>query len=174
MNILFDTNVILDVLLERGEFLQDSVALVNKVELTEINGFLSASSIATIYYIAQKTFNRKKAEKEIELLTEIFGIAPVNKTVIVDALKLSFKDFEDAIIHESAKFVNADCIVTRNVKDFKKAKINVYSPIDLLNSLKMKGLIDPDDQEGQSDQDDQSEQSDQHGKSDQIPGDEMD
>lgn len=165
MNILFDTNIILDVLLERGDFLQESVALVNHVELAEINGFLSASSIATIYYIAQKTFNRKKAETEIELLTEIFDIAPVNKTVIVDALKLGFKDFEDAIIHESAKCINADCIVTRNVKDFKKAKISVYSPIDLLNSLKMKGLID---------QDDQSEQSDQDGKSDQIPGDEMD
>ena len=68
MNILFDTNIILDVLLERGDFLQESVALVNLVELAEINGFLSAGSIATIYYIAQKTFNRKKAEKEIELL----------------------------------------------------------------------------------------------------------
>ncbi len=165
MNILFDTNVILDVLLERGDFLQDSVALVNHVELAEINGFISASSIATIYYIAQKAFNRKKAEKEIELLTEIFGIAPVNKTVIVDALKLGFKDFEDAIIHESAKCINADAIVTRNVKDFKKAKIKVFSPIELLNSLRMQGLIDQDDQSEQSDQDDQS---------DQIPGDEMD
>jgi hypothetical protein len=56
-------------------------------------------------------------------------------------------------------------IVTRNVKDFKKAKINVFSPNELLNSLRMKGLIDQDDQSEQSDQDDQS---------DQIPGAEMD
>ncbi len=161
MNILFDTNVILDVLLERGDFLQDSVTLVNYVELAEINGFLSASSIATIYYIAQKALSRKKAEKEIELLTEIFGIAPVNKNVIVDALKLGFKDFEDAIIHESARCVNADGIVTRNVKDFKKAKIKVYTPAGLLNSLKMKGLIDQDNQKDQIDQDDQYDQGDQ-------------
>ncbi|MGD2089684.1 MAG: PIN domain-containing protein [Candidatus Aminicenantes bacterium] len=162
MNILFDTNVILDVLLERGDFLQESVALFNHVELAEINGFISASSIATIYYIAQKAFNRKKAEEEIELLTEIFGIAPVDKTVIVDALKLGFKDFEDAIIHESAGCINADAIVTRNVRDFKKAKIKVHSPNDLLNSLRIQALIDQDEK---SDQDDQS---------DQIPGAEMD
>jgi predicted nucleic acid-binding protein len=162
LNIVFDTNVILDVLLERGDFLQESVALVNHVELAETNGFISASSIATIYYIAQKAFNRKKAEKEIELLTEIFDIAPVNKTVVVDALKLGFKDFEDAIIHESARCINADAIVTRNVKDFKKAKIKVHSPIELLNSLRMQGLIDQDDQ------------SDSDSQSDQLPGDEMD
>lgn len=137
MNILFDTNVILDVLLERGDFVRESAALVNCVELAEINGFLSANSIATIYYIAQKAFSRQKAVKEIELLTEIFDIAPVNKTVIVDALKLGFKDFEDAIIHESARCINADGIVTRNIKDFKKAKITVYSPAELLHSLKM-------------------------------------
>jgi predicted nucleic acid-binding protein len=151
LNILFDTNVILDVLLERGEFFQESLALVNHVESSKINGFLSASSIATIYYITQKAFSRKKAEKEIELLTEIFSIAPVNQTVIIDALKQGFKDFEDAIIHESAKYINADGILTRNVKDFKKANINVYSPVELLNSLKLMGLIDRDDQEDQGD-----------------------
>lgn len=171
MNILFDTNVILDVLLERGDFLQESVALVNHVESVEINGFLSASSIATIYYIAQKTFSRKKAVKEIELLTEIFGIAPVNKTVIVDALKLGFKDFEDAIIHESAKCINADAIVTRNVKDFKKATINVYSPAQLLNSLRMKGLID---KEGQEDQGDKDHQDDNDDRPHPVPGDGID
>lgn len=135
MNILFDTNVILDVLMERGDFFQESAALVNFVELGEINGFLSANSIATIYYLTQKAFNRKKAVKEIELLTTIFDIAPVNKTVIVDALRLDFKDYEDAIIHESAGRVNADAIVTRNIKDFKKAKINVYSPKELFYLL---------------------------------------
>jgi predicted nucleic acid-binding protein len=139
LNILFDTNVILDVLLERGDFFQESLALVNHVELSEINGFLSACSIATIYYIARRAFSRKKAEKEIELLTEIFNIAPVNQTVIINASKLGFKDFEDAIIHESARYINADGILTRNAKDFKKAKITVYSPLELLNFLKLPG-----------------------------------
>lgn len=82
--------------------------------------------------------------------------------MIVDALKLGFQDFEDAIIHESAKCINADAIVTRNVKDFKKAKIKVQSPIELLNSLRMLGLIDQDDQNNSDNQ------------SDQIPGDKMD
>ncbi len=92
-----------------SDFFQQSAALVNCAELAEINGFLSTNSIATIYYITQKAFDRKKAVKEIELLTEIFEIAPVNKAVIVDALKLNFKDFEDAIIHEAARCIPFHC-----------------------------------------------------------------
>ena len=68
----------------------------------------------------------------------------------------------DVLIHESARYINADAIVTRNVKDFKKAKIKVHSPNDLLNSLRIQGLIDQDEK---NDQDDQS---------DQIPGDKRD
>lgn len=135
MNILFDTNIILDVLLERGDFFEDAATLVNRVELAEINGFLSANSIATIYYIIKKAFDNQKAVKQIELLSEIFDIAPVNKTVIINALKLEFKDFEDAIIHESARAVNADIIVTRNLKDYTKAEITINSPTDLLKAL---------------------------------------
>jgi len=55
----------------------------------------------------------------------------VNRITLTDSLTCGFNDFEDAIIYNSALQVNADGIVTRNVKDFKAAKINVYQPYEL-------------------------------------------
>lgn len=89
-----------------------------------------------LLYITKRV-QQEKAVEEVELLTKIFKIAPVNKTVITKALKLGFKDFEDAIIHESARVENVDGIVTRNIKDFKEASIRVYSPRELLDTLKL-------------------------------------
>ncbi len=58
----------------------------------------------------------------------IFEIAPVNKTALELALNVPFKDFEDAVLHESARLVNADVIVTRNTADFKHSNIPVRLP----------------------------------------------
>ena len=135
MKILFDTNIILDVLLDREPFSDLAVKLVSKVEKTEIKGFLGATTITTIYYLASKVAGKKKADREISKLLSIFQIAPVNKSVLDGAIKAKFKDFEDAVLHEAAKQVEAQGIVTRNAKDFKKATLSIYSPEELYNML---------------------------------------
>ncbi len=65
-----------------------------------------------------------------------FEVAPVNRAVIDDALKLGFKDFEDGVMHEAGQHVGAEAIVTRNAKDFKKGSPSVYEPIDLVRLLR--------------------------------------
>ncbi len=69
-----------------------------------------------------------RAREGISLLLSLFEIAPVNKTILERALSLPFKDFEDAVLHESARLVNADVIVTRNTADFKHSNIPVRVP----------------------------------------------
>lgn len=135
MNILFDTNVILDALLERSPFLKETTLLFDAVEESVINGFICADSITTIYYLVTKGTNRKTAQQKIKLLLELFDVAPVNRPVLEDALSVKFNDFEDAVIYQSARSVNADGIVTRNPKDFKKSKISVYSPRELITAI---------------------------------------
>ncbi len=135
MNILFDTNVILDVLLERAPFCQETTFLFDAVEESIINGFICANSITTIYYLINKGANKKTAQQKIKLLLELFEVAPVNRPILEDALTVKFIDFEDAVVYQSAMSVNADGLVTRNPKDFKKSKISVYSPQELLAAL---------------------------------------
>ena len=135
MKILFDTNVILDVLLDREPFSDIATKLVSKVEKNEIIGYLGATTVTTIYYLAAKVAGKKKADLEISKLLSIFQIAPVNKSVLTEAIKTKFKDFEDAVLHEAAKQVEIQGIVTRDPKDFKNATLSIYSPEELYKML---------------------------------------
>jgi predicted nucleic acid-binding protein len=135
VKILFDTNIILDVLLDREPFSDLALKLVSKVEKKEIKGFLAATTVTTIYYLAFKVVGKKKADLEISKLLSIFQIAPVNISVLTEAIKTKFNDFEDAVLHEAAKQVDVQGIVTRNPKDFKNATLSIYSPEELHKML---------------------------------------
>lgn len=135
MKILFDTNVVLDVLLDREPFSELATKLFSKVEKKELKGFLGATTITTIYYLASKVAGKKKADQEISKLLSLFQIAPVNKSVLDEAIKSRFSDFEDSVLHEAAKQIGVQGIVTRNPKDFKKATLSIYSPEELYKML---------------------------------------
>jgi predicted nucleic acid-binding protein len=138
MNILFDINVILDSLLDRKPYGHIATLLINAVEESIINGFLSADSITTLFYLIQKVKNKQQAKDTIKLLLDIFEISPVNRAVLQEAVNINFSDFEDAVVYQSAFLNNCNGIVTSNTKDFKKSKINIYNPKELLNAIKYK------------------------------------
>jgi predicted nucleic acid-binding protein len=135
LNILFDTNVILDALLDRKPFSAIAVLLMDAAEKSIVNGFLCAHSVTTIYYLMEKTKERTFARQNIRLLLDIFAVAPVTRVVLQEALDLDFSDYEDAVVHESAISINADGIVTGNSADYSKSSIAVYSPAELLSAI---------------------------------------
>ncbi|MEO2069609.1 MAG: PIN domain-containing protein [Desulfurobacteriaceae bacterium] len=139
MRVLFDTNVILDVLLDRKPFSKPASNLLSKVEKGEITGVICATTITTIYYLVSKALNREKANECLDLLLNLVEVASVNRSVIETAGKLNFKDFEDAVIYASALHSKCSCIVTRNLEDFPTLKIPVFSPEEFLQVLKVKG-----------------------------------
>ena len=75
------------------------------------------------------------ALEEINKLMMLFEIAQVNRAVLDAALTSGFKDFEDAVVNEAALYQGVQGIVTRDFNGFKKSKINVYSPEELLLML---------------------------------------
>ena len=127
MKILLDTNIVLDILMDRMPFADSAVELFSKVEDGTIIGYLCGTTITTVYYLASKAVGAARAQEEIRKLLNLFEVAPVNRHVLEAALVADFNDFEDAVIHEAACHVGADAIVTRNQKDFKKSRIPVYS-----------------------------------------------
>jgi predicted nucleic acid-binding protein len=135
LKILFDTNVILDVLLDREPFSTTAAQLFSKVDTGDLVGYLCATTITTVHYLTTKVIGAQQAQHEIAKLLTLFEIAPVNRVVLKAALELKFTDFEDAVIHESATHVGAQAIITRNPRDFKKATVSVYSPDELLKIL---------------------------------------
>ena len=127
MKILLDTNIVLDILMDRMPFADSAVELFSKVEDGTIIGYLCGTTITTVYYLASKAVGAARAQEEIRKLLNLFEVAPVNRHVLEAALVADFNDFEDAVIHEAACHVGANAIVTRNQKDFKKSRIPVYS-----------------------------------------------
>ncbi len=102
MNILFDTNVVLDVLLDREPFANDAAFLLSKVEQSKISGFLCATTVTTIHYLIAKALGPVEAILHVQSLLSLFTVAPVNRLVLEQALAASFIDFEDAVLHAAA------------------------------------------------------------------------
>ena len=135
MKILFDTNVVLDLLLDRKPFVEHSQELFAMVESGKIDGFLGATTITTLEYLLHKALSTKEANGIIRKLLKLFEIAPVNRLVLEDAIDSSFSDFEDGVLHAAAIHCGVQAIVTRDQKGFSKAQVVVYPPQDLLNIL---------------------------------------
>jgi predicted nucleic acid-binding protein len=138
LRILFDTNVILDVLLDREPFSSTAAKLFSKVETGEITGYVCATTITTLHYLARKVMGADSALEEINTLMMLFEVDPVNRAVLEVALSSGFKDFEDAVVHASGVYNETHGVVTRDSDGFKKSKINIYSPEELLLMLEAK------------------------------------
>lgn len=149
MNVLFDTNVILDVLLDRKPFSEDSARLLAGAERREIAGFAAATTITTIHYLCSKAVGKSRARRELERLLSILDVAPVNRAVLESALASKIGDFEDAVLAEAGALVPVDAIATRNAKDFAGATTPVYSPVEILNLLDLE-LESSSEQTGQA------------------------
>lgn len=137
MKTFFDTNVILDVLLDREPFSNEASFLLSKVEQSEITGFICATTVTTIYYIVSKALGHREASHHIQSLLSLFVIAPVNRLVLENATSSKFKDFEDAVLHAAACHAGAKYIVTRNIGDFKHSMLPVFEPKEFLNVIEL-------------------------------------
>ena len=135
MKILIDTNVILDIVLERHPFIEQSAMLLKKAQQANIELFLTATTITDLYYITRKAKGKKIALNFIEDLLQFIEIASVDRDVIIQALNSDISDFEDAIQESSAKNEDIKVIVTRNEADFKNSDLEIHNPESFLKSL---------------------------------------
>lgn len=135
MNVLIDTNIVLDVLLEREPWLTDSEGVWQACDEGRITGYLLASALTDIYYIARRIVGRDKARQAVELCLATFAICPIDRTVLEQALLLTGNDFEDNVQIAAAMQIGLNTIVTRNPDDFAHALIAVFTPAALLAQL---------------------------------------
>ena len=136
MKIMCDTNVIIDVLLEREPFVEDSCKVLSLCEEHKLDGFVSASSVTDIYYLVRKYTHRTDlAYNAIGKLLEIVKICSVSNNDILTAFQRKAKDFEDCLLATCAKAIRCDCIVTRNKKDFEEFDVSLFTPAELLQRL---------------------------------------
>jgi predicted nucleic acid-binding protein len=137
MNVLVDTNVILDVLLKRPNFYALSWEVFKLSEKNEINGYISASAITDIFYIVHRDDKQNgDIYQTMDDLIGVFAVAPVTQTIISSALALHWKDFEDAVQYRTAAENGFDYIVIRNRADYETAVIPCMEPAQFLEMFK--------------------------------------
>lgn len=136
MTVLFDTNVVLDVLIARDPYAQDATVLFDHVEQGQIQGLITSTTVTTIYYVGRKAIGERPIRTRIQDLLHVFATVPVHASALQSALNIDFRDFEDAVLHEAARQADADGIATRNARDFTVATLDICSPADLLNVVR--------------------------------------
>lgn len=136
MKILFDTNVLLDVLLAREPWYQTGLTLWQANDLGQIHGYISATTVTDIFYISRRYTNDKGALEAVVTCLDAFSIVPIGQDELKQATEMAGSDFEDNLQIVAAKSLHLDAIVTRNIADFKDAQIPVFTPEQALNSLK--------------------------------------
>ncbi len=135
MKVLIDTNVIVDVALEREPFYAESDRILTFVEEGQIQGYVSASTFSDLYYIIRRDKGRDWTLEFLRQLATFCQVATVDNSVISIALTCNFKDFEDAIQYSTAVINLIDAIVTRNPRDFPVNTPSIVTPNQLLQEL---------------------------------------
>jgi predicted nucleic acid-binding protein len=135
VKVLLDTNIILDVALERQPFFDDSETIISLVEQGKIEGYICASSFGDLYYIIRKDKGRDLALEFLREIVTLCQVATVNSNAINMALTVSFRDFEDAIKYSTVVLNNFDAIVTRNSRDFPVSTPRILTPQQLIQEL---------------------------------------
>ncbi len=136
LQVLFDLNIILDVLQEREDFYDFSARLLAYAETGVIQGWLAAHSVTTLFYLIAKDKSHEQARVTLTSLLQFLKIAPVDQNTIEQALNLPYRDFEDAVQMMSALQVHADYLLTRNTRDYQPSPMEVIQTVELLAILK--------------------------------------
>lgn len=133
--VFLDTVIIIDYLADRKPFSDDAEVIFSLAHVKKLSLHVSSLSINNIHYIIRKLIGPAKALEAIRNLVDYVTIEAVGSTEIRNALEAGFGDFEDAIQNQTAiKIEGLMCIITRNVKDFKKSGIAVLSPDTFLKT----------------------------------------
>lgn len=139
MIVLFDTNVVLDVLLDRQPHADAAAQLFALADTGRLSGVVCATTVTTVHYIASRAAGARRAEVLLKALLALFTVAPVDAEVLDRSLDLGFGDFEDAVIHEAARAVGASAVCTRDTADFAQASLPVFTPVELLSAIRAAG-----------------------------------
>ncbi|MDR2534824.1 MAG: PIN domain-containing protein [Treponema sp.] len=135
MNVLIDTNVALDVLLNRSQFYDNSAFIYVLSENGFLDSYISVSSITDIFYLTQKEYSKQNAYTSIKKLIQVYHPVTITDTNIFQAFELGWDDFEDAVQYIAGRNISADYIITRNVKDFAGSSIEALTPEQFLDRV---------------------------------------
>ena len=137
MTAVIDTCVVIDVLQNREPFSKSAIDVFMAVSNRKVTGILTAKSILDIYYIIRRSLHSESETRAaVNKLLMLFDVADTFAADVRMAVSSETADYEDAVMIETAKRIGADCIITRNTKDYSASEIPVFTPDEFLERLR--------------------------------------
>ena len=128
--ILVDINIVLDVLNKRKDH-EAAAKIFDLCERKKMRGYVCSHEITTLsYFMGKYKYPKAKIIFIINRLLDIFSVIPITEKILRNALSSSIEDYEDAVIEVSAISEGIDYIVSRDIKDFGKGKIECLSALE--------------------------------------------
>jgi predicted nucleic acid-binding protein len=135
VKVLLDTNIVLDIALERLPFAEDSSRILEIAEEKKVHLYITASVATDIFYILRKQKGRETALDFLRDLLQLVDVCSVDKNVLLQALNNPRPDFEDAVQIHAALAEKIDTIITRDQEGYAKSSLTVKSPEDFLREI---------------------------------------
>lgn len=133
--VLFDSDVLLDILAQRQPFVVASARALNTVMQNQVQGYVSGHAVTNIFYILRRQVGNEVARELLAKLLQHLQVASVTDEVIRQALNSPIKDFEDAVTSAAALTAGLEIIVTRNTPDFVASLVPAMLPDEFLTTL---------------------------------------
>lgn len=133
--VFVDTDIILDLLAKREPHYQFSAKLFSQADKGDLKLYVSSLSFSNLNYILSKQFSADQARKKLLTFKTLVTVLSVSEKSVDLALNSDFNDFEDALQYFTALEFKISTLLTRNLKDYKKADISVLTAEQYLKSI---------------------------------------
>ena len=132
---LLDTDVLIDVALDRHPYSESASELLNRLEHGVGDASVAWHSLSNLYYIVTPAIGGVGARDFIVELTRFVEVASTDTDDIRCAAGLPMSDFEDAMQVAAARACGARCIVTRNIRDYEHSPIRATPPLEAIRGF---------------------------------------
>ena len=135
MRVFLDTNILLDLILQRTPFFADARAVLEACDRRGLAISAAWHGLATVFYFIAREKGEAAANEAIGGLLTWCTVATVGQKEALEALNLGIADYEDALKAAAAKACGADWLITRDAKGFAKSAVPAVSPSEFLATV---------------------------------------
>lgn len=128
MKVLFDLNVLLDVMQQREQFYEASASALSRTLNGDCLGIIPGHAVTTLHYLLTRYVSKQKADVSVDFLLDNFTVVSAETETFRYARQLGMNDFEDAVVSAIATKAKCDVIVTRNIADFRQSPVEALLP----------------------------------------------
>ena len=135
MDLLIDANILLDVLLNRQPYYENSRLIWKMCLRKQAEGHISSLTFANVVYVMRKKLTPESRKYLLGALSSLFRFEDLTHDDLRTAAKMKWRDFEDAVQSATASRINADYIITRNTKDFDGSTVKAITPEEYITEV---------------------------------------